>query len=63
MAIGSAEDLIAKRGARTNRASRFVFLADETLRLEIENPGVARRWMMFSGKPSRASSSACAWRN
>jgi hypothetical protein len=41
MAIGSAADLIAKRGAYTNRVPRFVFLADETLRLEIENQGVA----------------------
>jgi hypothetical protein len=41
MAIGSAADLIAKRSERTNRASRFVVLADKTLRLEIENPGVA----------------------
>jgi hypothetical protein len=30
-----------ERGGCTNRVSRFVFLADETLRLEIENPGVA----------------------
>ena len=36
MPIGSAADPIAKRGAYTNRASRFVFLADQTLRLEIE---------------------------
>jgi hypothetical protein len=41
MAIGSAAHLIAKRGACTNRVSLFVFLADETLRLGIENPGVA----------------------
>jgi hypothetical protein len=40
MAIGSAADLIAKRGVCTNRVSRFVFLADETLRLELENPDV-----------------------
>jgi hypothetical protein len=40
MAIGSAADLIAKRGACTNRVSRVVVLADETLRLQSENPGV-----------------------
>jgi hypothetical protein len=41
MAIGSAADLIAKRGACTNRVSLFVFLRRRDTALEIENPGVA----------------------